>query len=288
MDKTGMSVLERAEGFLYSNGRLLERRRFAYHFKDGSKDAVLRSLRAYQNEDGGFGNALEPDKRTPTSQPIDQEEALKILDEVGFDTDIAKDICNFLPTISTDEDGVPFTLPSVRDAPRAPWWHTDEAQAANLNPTASIAGLLHKYSFEHPWLDKATSFCWEKLDALDEAEMHLLRSILLFLENFPDKTRAIQTFEKIQGKIIEYTALDPNAEGYAFSPLVYAPTPQSLARSLYADDVIDAHLDALTQSQQEDGGWNIAWPAVKPACELEYRGIVTLNNLLTLRAYRHL
>ena len=57
---------------------------------------------------------------------------------------------------------------------------------------------------------------------------------------------------------------------------------------MFADGVVGTHLDALIGKQQEDGGWPIAWPAVSPACELEYRGVVTLKALKTLRAYGRL
>ena len=59
------TIFDRAEKFIYNNARLLERQLFAYHFKGGSREQVLTALRAYQNEDGGFGHALEPDIRCP-------------------------------------------------------------------------------------------------------------------------------------------------------------------------------------------------------------------------------
>lgn len=146
-------ILDSAQTFIFNNARLLERRLFAYLFGNGTKHHVLAALRAYQNEDAGFGNALEPDKRTATSQPIDQEIALRVLDDVGFDMEIALDVCDFLQTITTADGGVPFVLPSVRDAPRAPWWNTEtDDPPAWINPTASIAGLLHKHGVDHPWL----------------------------------------------------------------------------------------------------------------------------------------
>jgi hypothetical protein len=64
-------ILESAQTFILSNARLLERHLFAYLFQGGDRQKALTALLAYQNEDGGFGNALEPDKRTKTSQPID-------------------------------------------------------------------------------------------------------------------------------------------------------------------------------------------------------------------------
>ena len=74
----------KAAAFIWENGRLLERRLFEYYFLGGSKDGVLRALKAYQNEDGGFGHALEPDLRTPESQPLFVEFGLRTLYEAGI------------------------------------------------------------------------------------------------------------------------------------------------------------------------------------------------------------
>jgi hypothetical protein len=59
--------IDRARDFVLRNARLLERQRFAHRFDGAPRDGVIAALAAYQNEDGGFGNALEPDKRTPHS-----------------------------------------------------------------------------------------------------------------------------------------------------------------------------------------------------------------------------
>jgi hypothetical protein len=56
-----MTTYDRARAFIYRNARPLDIARFQYHFENGSKDAVLTALAAYQNEDGGFGHALGPD-----------------------------------------------------------------------------------------------------------------------------------------------------------------------------------------------------------------------------------
>jgi hypothetical protein len=282
------NILESAETFIWNNARLLERRLFSFLFKGGRRQDVIAALSAYQNEDGGFGNALEPDKRTPSSQPIDQEVALRILDDAGFDTKIAEDVCDFLMSITTEEGGVPFVLPSVRDAPRAEWWNTEDNPPASINPTASIAGLLHKHKFQHVWLEKATEYSWRKIEGLKDASEHDLLCLAIFLENVPDQDRAEKVFQKIGEKIKKQTAFDPQAPGYSFRPLTWAPTPDSLCRSLFEDNQIDSHLKALAAQQQEDGGWPISWPAISPACELEYRGVVTIGALKTLKAYGYL
>ena len=45
--------------------------------------AVLATLRAYRNRDGGFGHALEPDVRAPESEPASTLHGLEVLGEIG-------------------------------------------------------------------------------------------------------------------------------------------------------------------------------------------------------------
>lgn len=284
-------ILESAHTFILSNARLLERRLFAFLFQNGDRQQVRSALLAYQNADGGFGNALEPDKRTASSQPIDQEVALRVLDDIGFDAEIALQVCDFLETISTAEGGVPFVLPTVRDAPRAPWWNpAGDNPLASINPTASIAGLLYKHAIRHPWLDRATDFCWRQLEEIQVTDGDDFIAVMLFLEQAPDRARAEQIFARMSNQLLAggHVTYDPSATGYVFMPLKFAPSPQSICRSLFDDATIQTHLEALAHKQQADGGWPISWPAVSPACEQECRGLVTLGALKTLKAYGYL
>jgi len=61
---------EKARQFIYRQGDLLTRRRFAFHFEQGSNQPVLQALACYQNDDGGFGNGLELDITCPESSGI--------------------------------------------------------------------------------------------------------------------------------------------------------------------------------------------------------------------------
>ena len=280
-----MQLLDSAQTFILNNARLLERHLFAYLFKGGVRQPVVTALAAYQNADGGFGNALEPDKRCADSQPIDQEFALRVLDVVGFDESMVRKACDFLMSITTPEGGVPFSLPTVRSAPRTPWFDTVDKPPALINPTASIAGLLYKNKFRHPWLEKATQFCWQQIDNLQNPNDHDLLCIVLFLEHVPERERAEKAFQDLAPTIIAHTAFDPHAAGYVKMPLDYAPTPDSICRQLYDEQVIADHLGALAARQQADGCWSLTWPAVSPADELEYKGIMTIEALKTLKAY---
>jgi hypothetical protein len=60
--------------------------------------------------------------------------------------------------------------------------------------------------------------------------------------------------------------------------------PDSLARALFDEAVIEAHLDHLAHGQRDDGGWTFNWPAWLPAAEREWRGFLTVDALRVLRA----
>lgn len=283
-------IIARAEHFIWLHGRLLDRHLFACLFRGGPRAPVLAALRAYQNDDGGFGNGLEPDIRAPISQPVPTEMALRLLDLVGLEAEMVGRLCDYLPTITTTEGGVPFVLPSVRAYPRAPWWETADNPPASVNPTASIAGLLHRFGVRHPWLDRATALCWSAIEAGRAHEVHELLAVMLFLEHVPERERAEQVFARLGEQILTsgLVALDPDAPGYVKKPLEWAPRPNSLCRRLFDDATIARHLDRLQAEQREDGGWPIAWPVLSPAIEAEWRGWETIRALLTLRAYGRL
>jgi hypothetical protein len=290
----GPSTIQAAENFIWLNARLLDRHRYAYLFKGGSRDAVVAALSPYQNADGGFGNALEPDKRSPDSQPVDVETVLRILDDLDDEAiwqgPSIERVIDFLGTITTPEGGIPWVLPTVRDYPHAPWWDTEDNPPASLNPTAAIAGLLLKRGIRHPWLERATEYCWQAISAGSTEEVHELATILTFLENAPDRPRAERELNRIGERLFaaKLVELDPDASGYVKKPLDWAPSPRSWCRRLFDDRVIAAHLDAFAGRQQPDGGWSISWPPLSPLVELEWRGFVTVDALKTLRAYGRL
>jgi hypothetical protein len=280
-----------AASFIWMNGRLLDRLRFGWQFRDGSVANVLAALRPYQNADGGFGNGLEPDLRGPISQPQPVEFALRILDELDALADpMVERACDYLLSITTAEGGVPFVLPTAKDFPHAPWWNTGPEPPASINPTGALAGLLHKHGVAHAWLGPATDYCWRAIEQEAELGGYDFLSILTFLEFVPDRERAAAAFERTTRALLagDTITLDPDFAEHGFMPLDFAPSPTSPARRLFDDGTIERHLDGLVARQQPDGGWPIGWQPPSPLAELEWRGHVTLRALSVLRAYGRL
>ncbi|MAT41491.1 MAG: hypothetical protein CL609_04045 [Anaerolineaceae bacterium] len=284
-------VFEKAANFIWLNARLLERYRFSYHFHHGSKSAVLTSLKAYQNPDGGFGNALEPDKRYPGSNAMDVMTAFYILDEINaMDDPMVREACDFLVSASTPEGGLPFTIPQINSYPHSPWMGTDDPYPpASINPTGDLVGLLLKHNVVHPWLEKAVPFCWQAQDSTRDG-FHDIMPAIEFLKYAPNRPLAEKMIGEIKQNILikKLVNFDRKTEGYLKFPLDWAPSPNHVFRSLFSDQKIKNDLDALVAMQQDDGGWPINWPPLSKAVEMEWRGIRTLQILLTLRAYQYL
>lgn len=284
-----MIDLDAARGFLWRNGRLLERLEFAHRFEGASSEHVLDALRAFQNDDGGFGNALEPDLRGPDSQPIFVDFALRVLSEIGLapPTMLAR-TCTYLQSVTEPDGGLRAINDAVSAWPRGEHWQP-AAWTSSLNPTAMIAGLLHSLKVGHSYLDAADIYVWRKLEGVRPEGGPTLAAIYCFLNNAPDRRRAVQYAEEVASAIPDapFFALDPPepAAGYALTPLDLAPTPDALAGGLFAPELLDAHLDALAELQRPDGGWPVSWEPPTPAALLEWRGRETLRALITLQNY---
>jgi len=162
----------------------------------------------------------------------------------------------------------------------------EEGRPASLLTTGEIAATLHARGVEHRWLDAATDLLWHRIDDLDDPGRYGFRGVLKFLQHVPDRGRAEQAFERV-GRLLfdrELVALDPYAEGEVHTPLDFAPNPDSIARRLFDEATIEAHLDHLAGSQTDDGGWTFNWPAWSPVAADEWRGSLTVDVLRTLRA----
>ncbi|MBB4931034.1 hypothetical protein F4561_001854 [Lipingzhangella halophila] len=289
MTTNSPEALHAAEHFVMRNARLIDRHRFAFHFQSGPAHPIRTVLDAYRNVDGGYGNGLEPDLRGHGSQPVAAEVALRYLDEIGtMPTPILDGICTYLTSVSDDDGGVPCVLPSARHTEAAPWWREYSDFSGGLNPTAAIAGLLHKHHISHPWRDHATAFCWSRVSSMRWTDPYEAMAVCTFLQHAANQQRARQEIDRIAPMITAVIESDPAATGHVHKPLDLVTSPDHIARRLFADSEIEEHLDALEQEQQDDGGWPLSWQNWTESTTPEWRGIVTLRRLLTLRAHGRL
>jgi hypothetical protein len=274
-----------AQQFVFANARVLERHRLARLLHGAEATPVLDALRAYRNEDGGFGHALEPDVRAPDSEPASTLAALSILAEVGALADpMVEDAAAWVGTIADSDGGVPFVLPAAADHPHAPWMVPSDGGS---HLTFAIAGALLDAGSSAPWLSSATEWCWAKLEGPDEVGAYGVKFALDFLDSVPDDGRAAAAIERLGSRLdADGTIRVPGGtEDERLTPLVLSERPGSRSRALFTEAQIERELDALERGQQDDGGWTFEWLAWSPGQTVEWRGVVTVHALATLASH---
>jgi hypothetical protein len=143
--------------FVAANARVIDRRRFQRMFGGGAAAPVRDAVATYRNDGGGFGHGLEPDCRSPGSQPPAVEMALRVMDEAdAWDDELVLGACDWLAAVAPGEGGAAFVESNLAGWPHAPWWVPEEGHPASLVATGMIAGTLHARGVSHAWLDRAT------------------------------------------------------------------------------------------------------------------------------------
>jgi hypothetical protein len=280
--------LEHANRFIWENARLLERAIFELHFNDGEAERLLAILKTYQNPDGGFGQALEPDLRAPGSQPLYTEFALHTLYEANLrDPQLAWEACNFVARHADLQRGIPAIFAGARQFPHAAHWDSPTADQPAPDRLVSLVGLLHWQGIRHPWLSQAVESSLKYLAASRLDDAHTLANAFCLLESLPADHRTEALFTRLSEALPAarfYCAYAP-ISGYALTPLDFAPTPSAYCRQLFTTAQIEAHLDDLASQQDQDGGWPIQWEPPPGSAAMEWRARKTVNSLHTLRAY---
>jgi hypothetical protein len=284
-------ILESGTNFIWENARLLERAIFTYHFLNGSPARILDVLRTYQNDDGGFGNALEPDLRAPDSQPLFVEFALRTLYECNLrDREMAYQACEFLSKHANLEKGIPLVFPSFRLYPHPAHMDNPQVEQASMEHLAGLVGLVHWQGIHHPWLQKAVETCVNFISTSSFTDSHTTLNAFCLLEALTPERPVEHLFSKLSDDLFKssFFHLDVPVTSYGLTPLTFAPTPHSYCRKIFSDTQIEAHLSDLEKQQQEDGGWPIHWDPPAGTSRQEWRAQRTVAALVTLHSYKRL
>lgn len=280
-----MDIFSAGRDFVRREARLVEGRLFGTVFEGADPAGVVDALRGYQNADGGFGHGLEPDKRCPDSLALDVQIAFETLLTAGArDDEMVRRAADWLQSVATPDGAVSLCAPAVEGYPRAEHI-TEWTYAPGLNPTAGLVGLLHELGVEHPWREQAGAWCASELANGLPEDAHAMLVSMGYLQH--TGTVDLDQIRDWLPKLSHYRA-DAADPSYGMTPLHFAPTPDSFWRPLFDDAQIEAHLDRLVADQQSDGGWALTWEPPSQTATLEYRGIVTVSALRTLKAYNRL
>jgi hypothetical protein len=263
--KLSSDSFERAATFVRATARPLDRALFAYHFENGSRDAVLAELAKYQNSDGGFQSLLESDTRWTGSSGLGAMKALRVFNEVNAPPSDPhmQLLVKYLLATFDEKAGQWHALPiAANAAPHAAWWEVKEdlgrsVVESTVFPTAAIAGYLRAYGTLLPqgFLDRVTASCLKYLEAAPiKMAMPDVESLSALVDYLPPSDRA-SAVKKLKAVLAEETVTDPQKwNDYSIRPLTFVQSPKS---PLFAGSsaAVDANLDYIIATQKPDGGW---------------------------------
>ncbi len=103
----------------------------------------------------------------------------------------------------------------------------------------------------------------------------------------PDEQRARAALASL-ATAVDLSPFAAGADTEGLRAIHLSPRPGSRSRDLIDEAMIEADLDALESGQQEDGGWMFDFLAWSPAQTTEWRGVVTIGALTSLRDHGRL
>lgn len=302
--KLSSEAFAAARRFIEAHARDLEVARFHFHFDGAPPEPLLDALAAYQNADGGFGHALEPDFRAAQSSALCTSHAFQILRATrtpGESPLVTKALAYLVDTLD-QEQGCWHIIPRLEEpAPHAPWWNPDGlAERFNhyaFNPTAEILGYLYDYRAVLPseTLSLVSLHVVKHLLDGEEIEMHdfLCCARLWRTQALPEDLREA-LWTKLIVSVSTLVARDPQQwNGYSLRPLQVVMRPDSPFMA-GLEDALAANLDYEISSQNPDGSWSPNWtwgeafPDVWEKASREWSAIITLDKLLLLRSFERL
>jgi hypothetical protein len=286
--------LERARAFVYAHGALWERALFAQLFEGGDRRRVLRCLAGHQNDDGGWGHALEHDVRTPASNAVVTEFALELMREFdladGATLAATARWCAAAQTAAGD-----FALgDAFHGYPRAGWW-----QGARRWPPTAITGRLAALGAAPPevlartrrWAEQhappppdawpPAGLSLEDLRSLDaESWRYRLYHYAEYFLHVPDahlpaappSPAPSEWRAAVVAKTVELARLQPDAEcavGWGSAP--------HLGAGAMPGELVARRVAALAAGQRDDGGWEDAHGLA------QWRPLSTIRALKVLR-----
>lgn len=291
-----------ARAILFAQGRPLDQQRFRFYFEGGAPAAVLAELAAFQNADGGFGWALEPDMRATASSAIATAHALAILREVGAGANeaiVQRAVAYLLATYDTEQRVWPIVPPAIEEAPHAPWWNYAESPknfgGFVVNPKVALVGYLHDYPGLTPpeFLTQATTEVLDHLDTVNELNMFDLHCYLELAETprLPAAQQS-QVRAKLRTLVPASVVTDPTQwEGYCLLPLDVITSPTSFLADVVDQTAVGANLDFWISHQLPNGAWPIPWSwsfvdaQAWAQAEQDWQGFLLVNHLRILHAF---
>ena len=305
MKKISKTLLSKINSYMNKEARPLERAIFNNYFNDSGVNAILDSLEAFQNSDGGFGQGLEPDFKLIQSSPMATSIGLRHLSKIDNSDRaqymIEKAIEYLETSFDVDRNGW-YSVPSiVNKYPHAPWWEfKDDINMTVIdyswgNPTAELIGYLYKYKKYLNNLDVYSLINYAITNLNKRTEFNSEHEIFCYIRlyNILDLKFSNQIKDTLKLAVSQLVNINPS------DWINYVPTPLKFIEIESKDffgnghKLIDQNLDYLVDRLEDEGKIVPSWQWDKyleewEIAKKEWMGILILEVLLSLFKFKRI
>ncbi|MBS5934754.1 MAG: hypothetical protein KIC94_17960 [Clostridiales bacterium] len=262
--------LQPIHNWMHRNARELELARWKYLFEDGDKMEVVNALMYYQNPDGGFGNAVDPDNWNQNSVPYGTYFVLEILKEINFfdlNHPIYIGIKKYLDCTSNFLDGWVFTLPSNQEFPHAAYYNYDAEynKVESKGIIISFCSFILEYYPQSEIYDEILTIVDTMIRGMyeeNQGDMGAAGYVTLFLAMKKAKLPNYN-YSKIEQRLKELVNCSIQREpeqwlSYGYRPSAYINSKDSM---FYVgnEEIVEKELDFLVDTLPHYDVWPISW-----------------------------
>lgn len=312
MEKISNKDFNKIKQWVYRNSRPIELAIWQYHFENGTKDNVIKSLLFYQNTDGGFGHALEADLWNPNSSPYTTLWAINILNDIEFDQYdhpiVAGILKYFNDTPHVTNVGWDFSIPSNIEYAHAPWWsfNEDGNKTQNIGITAEVCSFIINAANKNTSIySKAINLIkalFNRLGVKSEYGELGINGFIVLLESIISNKLDIninikqskENLSKLVQESIEYNSSKWGE--YTIRPSKYIRSPKNMFYILN-EKIVSTELDYLIKTRNRQEVWNITWSWFDnndrfskefAISENWWKSYVAIHNLVILKRFGRL
>lgn len=286
------------KSYLQTHARKLDLSLYEYLFGGASQQLVIDELASYQNTDGGFGKALEPDLRLPDSSALATVVAFQYLSHLTVspaDGVVSHAIRYLMGSYDDTRHGWTNIPPAADRFPRAPWWNYESAQtwAEWGNPSAEILGYLLKYAdlvHDDGFLQRLSERAVHRLHEIDEPEPHEVKCYIR-LHGLAYAELQRQLHEPLAQHIKRAAKTSPSEwQGYVATPLTFVSSPDSAFADVFDKQLLIEDAARLRRQCIGNTHWEPTWEWGQfdedwAQARLEWSGKLTVENLRLLGAF---
>ena len=247
---------------------MFDRKRFSFHFENGSRAAALDALLCYQNPDGGFGHGIELDVLCPASTPIGAEVAMCYLEDLGVqEGEVVDRLENWILAAQQDDGTIPNPEDKIKLYPHGPWWlGTDDIRVF------SLAGMLGKWRRGSERFFSRAEEHFSSYPFPDNFEIYSY-PFYLYLRFAPGAEKRVDQLERIRRQIPDM--LHKFEDHFPLFLFSYRWVSEEISR-----DTLETEARKVVEALQDDGGLKSPYPNLP-----WWRPVWTLETLIALKRY---